>query len=320
MILSIIIPAYNAEKFLSLLLDSILSQSFKDFEIIIVNDGSTDNTAQILTDYSANDKRIKVIHKSNEGVAIARNIALKQAQGEYILFCDADDIMFPDALQHIVDTIQQTPVDYLRYEFRTIDIKGQNLYPNYEARQRKEFCGKVVDAATCIKKIVRNEFFLWSGIFKHSIIKENNITFFEGCTYNEDTLFMLRFFTNSHYHLYIYYTAYGYRKFSEAVTFRFTERNYQDIKKVFIKLIFLYNNAKIDMQKAIKPTIDLLGLRICKYAIANGRNHEIIEIINFCSKQPTTIEWHLIKSFNYTKACLLFPFIEIIRKISRRIC
>lgn len=319
MTLSIIIPTYNSEHFLTFLLDSILSQSFKDFEMIVVNDGSTDKTAQILSDYSARDQRIKVINKSNEGVAIARNTALKQAKGEYILFCDADDVMFPDALQQIAYMLQQSQVDYLRYEFKTIDIEGKDLYPNYEIEQRKKLCGKVVNATTCIKKIVRNEFFLWSGAFRHSIIKENSISFLEGCTYNEDTLFMLHFFMHSNSHAYVNIIAYGYRKFINSVTAHFTERNYQDIKRVFTELTSLYHSAKIDMQEAVRPIIETLGLRICKYATTNKRNDEAAEITFFCAKQPTTIEWKLIRTLGYAKACLLFPAIETTRKILRKI-
>lgn len=319
MILSIIIPAYNAERFLTFQLNSILSQSFKDFEIIVVNDGSTDKTAQILIDYAANDKRIKVINKLNEGVAVARNIALQQANGEYILFCDADDIMFPDALQHIVDAIQQTPVDYLRYEFKTIDTEGQDLYPNYEAKQRRIFCGKVVDVTKCITKIVRNEFFLWSGVFKHSIIKDYNISFLEGCTYNEDTLFMLQYFTHSRTHLYIDYISYGYRKFPEAVTSHFTEKNYADIKKVFTNINTIYNDANISMQKILKPVIESLGLRIYQYARKNKKENEIIEIISFCCQKPYSLEWKIMKYFGSTVAFTSFPITNMLKKVIRKI-
>lgn len=317
---SIIIPVYNAKQYLSICIDSIISQSFMNWELICVDDGSFDGSSDILDRYCSSMHRyIKIIHKKNEGVAIARNVALKQAIGEYILFCDADDVIYPDALQYIADAIQHNPVDYLRYEFKTIDTEGHSLYPNYEAKRRKKLCGKIVDAPTCIKSIVRKEFLLWSGIFRRSIIKDYCIEFLPGCTYNEDTLFMLRYFMFCKRNVYINYTVYGYRKFSEAVTASFTEKNYQDVKQVFAKAIALYNDSDSQMQKSVKPVVESLGLRICQYATRHNRHNDIKETVTFCRINPATVEWRLIKALNYTKAYRLFPIINIIKKIIRRI-
>lgn len=317
---SIIIPVYNAKKYLSICIDSIITQSFMDWELICVDDGSSDGSSDILDRYSSSTHRcIKIIHKKNEGVAIARNVALKQAIGKYLLFCDADDVMYPNALQYIADAIQHDSVDYLRYEFKTIDTEGHDLYPNYEAKQRKKICGKIVDAPTCIESIVRKEFYLWSGIFRRSIIEKHGIEFLSGCTYNEDTLFMLRYFMFSKYNIYINHIVYGYRKFPEAVTASFTEKNYQDVKQVFAKVTALYYDSDSHMQKAVKPVIESLGLRICQYATSHNRHNNIKEIIKFCCTNPATVEWKLIKVLDYTKAYRLLPIIYITKKIIRRI-
>jgi len=95
MILSIIIPIYNVEKYLSTTLDCVLNQTFRDFELILVNDGSTDSSSEICDQYAKNDSRIKVIHKKNEGVSEARNIGVAEARGDYIGFVDSDDIIEP---------------------------------------------------------------------------------------------------------------------------------------------------------------------------------------------------------------------------------
>lgn len=315
---SIILPVYNAEKYLSICIDSIISQSFTDWELLCVNDGSFDGSSDILNRYNSLMHRcIKIVHKDNEGVSIARNIALKQAKGKYILFCDADDIMLPDSLQHIANALQQNPVDYLRFEYKTIDTHGNDLYPNYEAKRRNQYCGKVVDAAICIEKIVRKEFFLWSSVFKRSIIEEHHIEFLPGCTYNEDTLFMLRYFMFSKCNTYISYIAYGYRKFPEAVTASFTEKNYQDVKQVFTKTRLLYDDSDLQMQKAIKSVVESLGLRIYQYAIEHNRHDDIMEISSFCCINPLNIEWNLIKVLTYKKAYRLLPVINTMRKIRR---
>ena len=90
---SIIIPVYNVEKFLRESLDSIVAQTFKDFEVICVNDGSTDNSLEILKEYANNDSRIKVISQENQGQGVARNNAIDIAQGKYLLFVDPDDFI-----------------------------------------------------------------------------------------------------------------------------------------------------------------------------------------------------------------------------------
>ena len=90
-LVSIIIPVYNASKYLYRCLDSILNQTFRDFELILINDGSTDNSLEILREYETKDSRIIVIDKPNEGVSAARNQGIEIAKGEYIMFCDSDD-------------------------------------------------------------------------------------------------------------------------------------------------------------------------------------------------------------------------------------
>ena len=89
--ISIIVPVYNVEQYLSKCIDSILNQTFKDFELILINDGSTDKSGDICDFYKQKDKRIKVIHKNNEGVAKTRNVGIANANAEYIGFIDSDD-------------------------------------------------------------------------------------------------------------------------------------------------------------------------------------------------------------------------------------
>ena len=317
---SIILPVYNAKQYLSTCIDSVISQSFTDWELLCVDDGSFDGSSDILNGYNSLMQRyIKIKNKQNECVYVARNIGLKKAKGKYILFCDSDDIMLPQSLQYIANALQQNPVDYLRFEYKTIDADGNDLYPNYEAKRRKQYNGKVVDAATCIEKIVRKEFFLWSGVFKRGIIEKHCIEFLPGCTYNEDTLFMLRYFMFCKCNTYINYIAYGYRKFPNAVTASFTEKNYQGVKQVFTKAIALYNDSGLQMQKAIKSVVESLGLRICQYAIEHNRHDDIMETSSFCCIKPLNMEWILIKTLTYKKIYRLLPVIEIMRKIARRI-
>ncbi len=109
--ISVIVPIYNVEKYLSDCLDSILSQTFQDFEVICVNDGSTDNCYQIIDKYALQDKRISVIHQENKGVSRARNVGIEQATGKYITFCDSDDYWHRDFLKIMHELITKYDVD-----------------------------------------------------------------------------------------------------------------------------------------------------------------------------------------------------------------
>lgn len=313
---SIIIPAYNANAFLPNALESICSQEYPNFEILLINDGSTDNTEDICRHYARLDKRISLISKNNEGVSIARNRGLDIAKGEYILFIDADDILYPNALSALYNSLISVKIDYLRYEYQTIDEKGNSLYPNYKAKLRKKVSNQTLDAADCITRIVRNEYFLWSGIFRKEIIDKYHLRFMEGCTYNEDTLFMLQFFMHSKTHIYLPPILYGYRKSEGAVTARFTEKNYLDIKKVAEIACNIYTSCKdIRMQKAIKSVIEALYLRIIKTAY---RKHEAYPIIQFCCQLPIQYEWKITKLLGYPIGSKCIPLIQILQKIIRK--
>lgn len=313
---SIIIPAYNAGAFLPSTLKSIYVQEYSNFELIIINDGSTDNTEEICKFYTDIDRRVSFISKCNEGVAIARNKGLDIAKGEYILFVDADDVLYPNALSTLYDSLKKMKVDYLRYEYQTIDINGNTLYPNYEARARRKVSNQTLDATDCITHIVRNEYFLWAGVFRKEIIDKYNIRFMEDCTYNEDILFMMQFFIYSKTHIYFPITLYGYRKSETAVTAQFTEKNYQDVKKVAEIVCDIYNSCKdLRMQKAIKSVIEVLYLRIIRTAYIK---HEAFPMILFCCQYPIHFEWKIIKLLGYSIGKMYIPLIQILKKIIRK--
>lgn len=122
--LSVIVPVYNAESFLSRCLDSLLRQTYPHLEIICVNDGSTDGSAAILDAYAAKDSRVKVIHKENAGVSVARNRGLALAKGDIIGFCDADDAYVPGALERVVALFESAECEIVVTGFYTLGEDG----------------------------------------------------------------------------------------------------------------------------------------------------------------------------------------------------
>ena len=108
---SIIVPVYKVEKYIRSCIESILNQKYSDFELLLINDGSPDNSGEICDEYARSDERVKVFHQKNRGVSSARNVGLENSSGEYILFVDADDILYPDALFILKKTIETANED-----------------------------------------------------------------------------------------------------------------------------------------------------------------------------------------------------------------
>lgn len=311
---SIILPVYNVDKYVETCLKSILDQEYRNFELIIVNDGSTDSTLHICKKISQQDYRVVIINKQNEGVSIARNRGLDIAKGLYVLFVDGDDVLYPKALEILHDKLQMNLLDYIRYEYKTIDEYGRDLYPNYEARKRAKFSGKIISSSECVESLVRNEFFLWSGAFKRDLIEKMQIRFLEGCTYNEDTLFMCRFFLCVTSCSYIPTVFYGYRKTNECVTSRFNDKNFSDILHVVDLLIQLNNKASI---KWLRKTIEVLTLRLLE-----SKSFKVLNIkknLSYCLLKPVTIEWKMMKLLGIKRFSKIYSSLFFLHKIKRRL-
>lgn len=164
--ISIIIPVYNAEKYLRRCIESVLSQSFTDFELILVDDGSKDSSPQICDEYVAKDDRVRVIHKENGGVSAARNDGLDIAKGEYVTFIDSDDWVKKEYLQGFYD----------KHSFDFVIGSFVNE-PSGKIRKINEciFIGnKLKDY---IKKSYLSNGYPWGKLYNNKIIKNNNIRF-----------------------------------------------------------------------------------------------------------------------------------------------
>ncbi|MBO7068149.1 MAG: glycosyltransferase family 2 protein [Bacteroidaceae bacterium] len=124
--ISVIVPIYNVEKYLRRALDSILSQTYKDWEAILVDDGSTDGSSLIAEEYARNDNRFKVIHKTNGGQSDARNAGMQHINGEYLLFLDSDDFLHPQLMELCIEAIQRDNSDIVAFtydrRYRTIGL------------------------------------------------------------------------------------------------------------------------------------------------------------------------------------------------------
>lgn len=170
--ISIIIPVYNTDKYLDKCLDSILNQTYENLEIICINDGSTDNSKNILDFYEKKDGRIIVVHKDNEGVSAARNVGLKIATGDYIGFVDSDDYIEKDMYQVLADTLTTSGADIASCGYNINN--GEETIPAINKGSMPTKVLKTEDFLYYIYK--RDEYkgvagYLWTRLFKREIIK-----------------------------------------------------------------------------------------------------------------------------------------------------
>lgn len=176
---SIIIPVYNVEEYLDRCLKSILNQTYSNYEVIIVNDGSPDNSDNIIKSYEKEDKRFKGYKKVNGGLSDARNYGLKYATGDYLIFIDADDYIENNYLEKVNDVLEKNKdIDVLKFKIKLVD-EGKNLI-RMENGLNKE-------GVTSFEELVKLEFLepAWSYVYKLSFWKENNFTYLKGMIHED---------------------------------------------------------------------------------------------------------------------------------------
>lgn len=187
---SVIIPVYNAEKYLAECLDSIVCQTLSDIEIICVNDGSSDNSLSLLEAYSRKDNRFKIINQENSGPGVARNTGINVASGEYIFFVDSDDTIFPETLEKMYNKASSLDLDICvcrSYEYN-IKTQNQSLIP-LGAQLPKEDVFSSSDISDSIFLLFGG--WPWDKLYKSSLIKDNNISF-PNLKNSEDTYFVYK--------------------------------------------------------------------------------------------------------------------------------
>ena len=238
---SIIIPAYNVERYIGPCLDSIIAQTFTDFEVIAVNDGSTDNTGAILDAYASRDERIRIIHTPNGGVSSARNAGIEAARGEYFLFFDGDDFAEPYTVADLVWTMRDKESDVLIYGYhRWRDGKiTQTCLPIFEERLYEgteiipELLSRFVGfSCEGINKwlggdkdglYVENPA-LWRCMSNAELIRENRLAFDTNLKIGEDTVFISDLLSCAK-RCYVLHKCYYYLVYRESSAIAVYEKN-----------------------------------------------------------------------------------------------
>ena len=223
--ISIIVPVYNTEQYLRQCLDSIISQTFKDFECICVNDGSTDNSLSILQEYANKDNRIKIISQKNSGLSSVRNVGIKNSSGVYVTSIDSDDFvsenyiekLYACALKHNCDLVYCRHKLY--YNVDNIFVSSDNETKVFKLIDKIKKCEDKKIILEDLFFIVENARSFCMKLYKSDVIRQNNISFFEDIMAQQDYVFNILFALYSLNNIdFVDEQLYCYRKQIKSIT------------------------------------------------------------------------------------------------------
>ncbi len=272
--ISVIVPVYNVEKYLPRCIDSILAQTFTDFELLLIDDGSEDNSGNICDEYAKTDDRIRVYHKNNGGVSSARNKGIESSNGKYLLFVDSDDYISNDYLSSFFrEKIQE----------KTIIVQGCTVHRNNLVTFYK-IPHQVFSKDKFAIAVSKNELFKhgspYGKLFISSIIKNNNIKFDEHIHNYEDLLFFLEYIKNINSIVFIPDVGYHYNVYSgglhEKINSLESELHLFDEYIIKSKDYWYINGVESNTKKYLWP----LMIRCIKAAcLQNGFSKNVLSSI-----------------------------------------
>lgn len=295
-LVSIIIPVYQVDEFIVECLNSICNQTYKNLEIIIINDGSTDNSGLICDFYRDKDDRIKVIHQENHGVSYTRNKGIGIANGEFIIFIDPDDILKDIHVEFLVKILLNSKVE-LVFSSYTSDY---DIFIN-DVQHMEE--SKIIDSMTVFERMLDDKKFdgyLWNKVFISKTIKENQIVFDERLSIYEDLLFVCHYLKCIKKVAFIENILYFYRIRGDSAVSNIDSRKVKE-KCIAIRMIWELTEEKssrvydIAKQIWIKYTVDYLFM-----VRKNNLLKKEIEDFNIVSGERNIMSWK-----TYIKFCLI---------------
>lgn len=290
---SIIIPIYNTENYLKECLDTVINQTYKNLEIILINDGSTDKSLDICKEYKRKDKRIILIDKENTGVSNTRNIGIEAATGSYITFVDADDIVELDAIETMVNCISKEKTDVVRTNFAINNETGK-IPSKVEGKIEKENINKLLRYFLNAKIPAYMCLFL----IKKDILDKNNIRLNEKLVMMEDTLFFVTLIQKVNSIYILNKKTYNYRVYQES-----SSNSLKRIEKN-IKSVLLVNeeiNKIISDEELIEVTNRTEFRIICDFIIKMYKNNHpnISSTLKYLNKNTNLNR--MINNLNYKK-------------------
>jgi glycosyltransferase involved in cell wall biosynthesis len=274
---SVIIPVYNVVKYLPSCLDSIVSQTLQDIEIICINDGSTDNCSEVLKQYAQKDRRITVITQPNQGISSARNNGVAHAKGEYISFVDSDDEIAPDFLEKLYTAAQKHDAEIVATNIRRF------LFGRYKLKYGKEAVYTDAQARINVAQIPHYNY-VWNKLYRKSALR---YSFTKG-VYFEDINWSIRIIYEANKLVTVPDTAYYYRKIPQSIVGSNSERKTEDYRKAWQELLTFAKERGIRFEEKYymkqKTTTSLFGITLLKgYHWSYRSRYKLFGFIPFLS-------------------------------------
>ena len=287
--ISVIVPVYNTEKYLHRCVDSILAQTYTDFELLLINDGSTDSSGTICDEYAMRDSRVRVFHKENGGVSTARNLGLDNAQCEHITFVDSDDWLETKALEYLIEfndtdltigTVQlekSKTIQTLHKE--SVILKGKSLRKHLSSN----FDNCIISGP-------------WAKIFKKNIIEDNHLRFDKTLSFGEDNIFVKTYLQHIDNLKITNKLCYHYNDIDDTCIKYST--SFQPILIYYKQAISLYCKIEDKWHTRIsKHGIVGVAFEIA-YTCLRNNNQEINDILNFLRDKEARKELYKRDSLN----------------------
>lgn len=286
--ISIIVPIFNTSKYLKECVDSILNQTYHNLEVILVDDGSADNSWKICENYEEKDNRVRAFHKENSGVSATRNYGLEKASGDLISFCDSDDIIKQDLYKTLLNKLIETGADRVCGGYAYLYSDNHRLYCKPRKKDGVYKCSDLV-------KIMIDDGtlsgFLFSGVnnslFKADILRRNNIKFKEDVKYNEDSLFSFEYAIHSET-LYSMQSVplYLYRQHEASSTKKRPKEKVYDSLHIALETIVYGNRDLFDYDIQMKRRLVTEALWAILDSVKYDSSRESIRTIHNLIKSP----------------------------------
>ena len=306
---SVIIPIYNVEKYLRDCIESVLMQTFRDIEVILVDDGSPDNCGAICDEYAGKDNRIIVIHKKNGGLSDARNAGLDIARGEYILFVDSDDMLKKDAVKHLCEYIQHERAQIVYFNAETLCEDFEDQAYNEELIRKKQY---KTSKGAVVLDIQRhnNEFYACAPlhIYERNFLARNRLRFLKGILH-EDELFSTIAYVRAQRVAYLNEALYIRRLRAGSIM---SERiSLKSIKGISIGVLHILEECKayrinsIESKALLCSADSLAGAILARYAALDKSNRK--KAVTYLKRVLTALSGIKYKGSCKTKFKLAFP-------------
>lgn len=313
--ISVIVPIYNAEKYLAECIESVLCQRFTDIELLLVNDGSTDGSGSICDYYSFSDPRVRVFHKENTGVSDTRNKALDLAQGDYVIFLDADDYWIDVTfLEKFYNLAVKDDLDIIRGEYKYVTFSGVSISEFKIPDLRTKVIGNVISSDSFLENVILGEYFLVLSLIKRKSI--DDIRFNTSRIFLEDAEFYLTLLIKNLRCAYFPILFYAYRKHNDAVTIKPNPKKLQD---AFDFSSLCYRLAKETNNIRLKECLVAEGIKNYKFdlksiAESNRTFSEIKQLsvkYNLSQKRKETLDAIDISSKVLRNLICILPVMSI---------